>query len=256
MILTDYFDRIAIVHLPERTDRYAVLEQELRRAGIDIRGPKVQFPDPPMPSHANGLKSKGVYGSFLSHLDILQTAIKDKLNSVWILEDDAIFRAQFREAQEWVARELSTRKWDFCHLGHTLRHELADKPRGLVEYPGPFYWAHCYAVNAGIMKRAVSYLEETLANPAGHERGGKIFIDAAYTFFRKMNPDVVELVANPVLSVQRGSPSGLADRKWYDRTVVAKPLMNVARAVRDESWRRTGWWLAGAKPVSYARGEI
>jgi glycosyl transferase, family 25 len=250
--LAEVFDRLAIIHLPSRTDRYAALERELRRIGIDIHGAKVQFPDPPMPEHSNGLKSRGVYGNFLSHLDILKTALRDKLSSVWVLEDDAIFRARFREDQKWIGRELRQRPWDMCYLGHTLRGELRDKPRGLMAYAGPFYWAHCYAVRAHVLPRLVEFLEETLSNPPGHPRGGKIYVDAAYTFFRKLNPDVITLVTNPVLSVQRGSPSGLVEKKWYDSSCVTKPLVAAARALRDEGWRRTGWWLAGSRPTSYA----
>lgn len=67
MGILDYFDRMAIVHLPNREDRFRALRAELSRIGIDINGPKVTIPDPPMPDHPNGYHSRGVYGSFLSH---------------------------------------------------------------------------------------------------------------------------------------------------------------------------------------------
>lgn len=75
MSILDYFDRMAIVHLPDRTDRYQSLKRELSRIGIDIAGPKVSIPDPPMPENANGFTSRGVYGSFLSHLEIIEATI-------------------------------------------------------------------------------------------------------------------------------------------------------------------------------------
>ena len=43
MNLYDYFDRISIIHLPERKDRYDALSKELRKPGIDIQGPKWTF---------------------------------------------------------------------------------------------------------------------------------------------------------------------------------------------------------------------
>ena len=54
MGILDYFDRLAIVHLPDRDDRLRALTKELSRIGIDIDSPKVTIPDPPMPKTSNG----------------------------------------------------------------------------------------------------------------------------------------------------------------------------------------------------------
>jgi len=250
MNLLDYFDRVSIVHLKERTDRYSSLVAELRRLGIEITDSKVCIPDAPKPPEANEFASKGVYGSFLSHLEILKSTQRDKLRSVWVLEDDAIFSHRFVREQHQIAEYLSRSEWDICYFGHTLTKELNELEKGLPRYSGPFYWAHCYAVHARILTRLVGYLEETVHRPRGHPLGGKMYIDGAYTLFRKLNPDVVVLVANPVLSVQRGSPSSLVQGRWYDRLRVARPIVKAARSLRDEFWRWTGWTYGGAAPRS------
>ena len=82
MGILDYFDRMAIIHLPDREDRFRALRAELSRIGIDINDPKVVIPHAPMPESANGYKSRGVYGSFLSHLEILEAAYRDGLETV------------------------------------------------------------------------------------------------------------------------------------------------------------------------------
>jgi glycosyl transferase, family 25 len=248
MKLLDYFNRVSIIHLRERTDRYGPLVGELRRLGIEITDPRVSIPDAPKPKEANGLASRGVYGSFLSHLDILRTAREDKLQAVLVLEDDAIFSRRFVRDQQNIAKYLSEHEWDICYFGHTLTNELDTLAIGLPRYSGAFYWAHCYAVHARVLTRLIQYLEMTLERPPGHPLGGKMYIDGAYTLFRKLNPDVVSLVANPVLSVQRGSQSSLAGERWYDRQVVARPVAKAARAMRDECWRWTGWTYGGASP--------
>lgn len=165
----------------------------------------------------------------------------DGVESVWILEDDAIFRSNFAANQEEVAAYLSGNDWDFCYIGHTLASELANLAHGLIPFSGPFFWAHCYAVHRRVLPRLVDYLEETLINPPGHPRGGKVYIDAAYTLFRRLYPDVITLVSNPVLSVQRGSPSSLVNGRWYDHYTLTRPLVAICRKMRDEVWRRTGW---------------
>jgi glycosyl transferase family 25 len=240
MSLFDYFARVSIIHLGERVDRYDALAGELKQMGIEITNPKVCIPRAPMPPAAKGFPTKGVYGNFLSHLGILTSARRDKLESVWVLEDDAIFSRRFVREQREIAKFLARTEWDICYFGHTLTKELTALPIGLPRYSGPFYWAHCYAVHARIMPRLIQYLEDTMHRPTGHSLGANMYIDAAYTLFRKFNPDTVTLVSNPVLSIQRGSPSSLGGERWYDHHPLARPIVTLARAARDECWRWTG----------------
>jgi glycosyl transferase, family 25 len=248
MKFQDYFDRVAIIHLKHRTDRFGPLVGELRRLGIDITAPRVTIPDAPMPPQANGFPSKGVYGSFLSHLDILKSAHADKLQTVLVLEDDAIFSRRFARERDNIAMFLSKHEWDICFFGHSLTVELAQLELGLPRYSGPFYWAHCYAVHACIMPRLIRYLEETVQRRRGDPLGGKMYIDGAYALFREFNPDAIVLVANPVLSVQRGSPSSLVHGRWYDRVLLVRHAAMGARSLRDEAWRWSGWTFGGAAP--------
>lgn len=238
MTILDYFDRIAIVHLPDRVDRFRALRGELSRIGIDINGSKIQIPDPPMPETANGYRSRGVYGSFLSHLEIVEAAYRDGLETVWVLEDDAIFSRKFDRLQSSVVRNLKENEWDLFFAGHTVLQRLPDSPTGLVRYSGPFIWAHSYAVHRRIMPRLVEYLHLTMEREEGHPEGGKLYIDAAHFFFRQFNPDVISIVSSPCFSVQKGSPSSLNTLPWYKRLPVISSGFDLARAVRDEAWRR------------------
>jgi|SRR5579871_322845 len=235
--LYEYFDRIAIIHLPERKDRFASLTSELRGLGIDIRQPKVEVPFAPRPDDACGFPSRGVYGNFLSHLTILRRAREDGLQSVWVLEDDAIFSRRMRREQAALVERLQHTEWGLCFFGHSLTRELAGEPVGLIRPPGDFMWAHCYAVHARALPRIVTYLEQAIELPAHHPSGSKLYIDAAFTLFRKFNPDVVTLVGNPVLSLQKRCPSQLNDPRWFDTLSLTRPLVNLARRMRDEWWR-------------------
>jgi glycosyl transferase family 25 len=239
IVILDYFDRLAIVHLPDRVDRYRALKHELSRIGVDIESPKVSIPDPPMPESANGFTSRGVYGSFLSHLEIIEGAYRDGLDTVWVLEDDAIFSNRFKEQQTAIAEYLRTNEWDQLFIGHTFFEELPASPTGLLRYSGPFIWAHCYAVHRRIMPRLIEYLRKTIERKTGHPEGGKVYIDAAYFFFRQLNPDVISVVSSPCLSVQKGSQSSLNSPRWYQRSGFAAAV-NVGRGIRDEFWRH-GW---------------
>jgi glycosyl transferase family 25 len=240
MNLFDYFDRISIIHLPERKDRFDSLSNEFRSLGIDIKHAKIDIPYAPRPADPNGFISRGVYGNFLSHLEILRRARDEGLRAVWVLEDDAIFSRRMRRMQAAVVESLERDEWDLCFLGHSLNSELTGLPTGLVKPPADFIWAHCYAVHARAVSRLVDYLERTLTLPAGHPEGGRMYIDAAFTLFRRFNPDIIALVNNPALSVQKGCYSNLNERKWYDRTATTRPLASAARSVRDYWWKLNG----------------
>jgi glycosyl transferase family 25 len=240
MKFIDYFDRISIIHLPERADRYEALERELKSIDIDVKHPKVRIPFAPRPDDACGFTSKGVYGNFLSHYNILKEALDDKLGPILVLEDDAIFSRRMAREQEQLVHSLGHNPWDICFLGHSLNKELKGLPHGLIPHSAEFRWAHCYAVHPRILPRLVTYLEANAENPAGHPRGGKMYIDGCYNLFRRFNPDVVALVSNPVLSVQKGSPSSLNNRPWYEGPKFGRMLVGLGRSVRDELWRRTG----------------
>jgi glycosyl transferase family 25 len=237
--ILDYFDRLAIIHLPEREDRFRALRRELASIGIDLNDPKVSIPDPPMPESAHGYVSRGVYGSFLSHLDILETAYRDGLETVFVLEDDAIFSKKFRKQQSTVCRHLRENPWDFCFIGHSWDPSFPNSPTSLMRYSGPFIWAHAYAVHRRIMARWIDYLHQTTEREVGHPKGGKVYIDAAQFLFRQFNPDVICIVSSPCLSVQKGSPSSLNDQKWFKRFPF-KIAVDAGRVLRDEAWRE-GW---------------
>jgi hypothetical protein len=240
MNLIDYFDRISIIHLPEREDRYKSMRHELRSLGIDIKHPKIEIPFAPRPDHLNGFQSRGVYGNMLSHLDILRRALHDGLSSILVLEDDTIFSKRMCRTQASQVETLRGAEWDLCNFGHSLSHELVGQPEGLIPPPHhQFNLAHCYAVHARILPRLVPFIEKTLDRPEGHPEGGKVYIDTAFWLFRIRNPDIFTLVGSPLHSRQKGCFSSLNDRRWYDKSAVTRPVVSAARGARDYWWKVT-----------------
>jgi glycosyl transferase, family 25 len=235
--LFDYFGRVSIIHLPERVDRLDALTSELADVGLDIDDPKVEIPIAPTPSDANGFASRGVYGNFLSHLSIIEKAHADGLESVLVLEDDAIFSKAFNRSQVKIAQCLSENTWDQVFLGHSVADRLPFAPSGLVQFTGDFFWAHCYAVHRRIMAPLIDYMRTTIECDTGNPLGGKMYIDGAYTLFRRLNPSTICLLSSPRLSIQRGSPSNLNPPTWYAGRRIVRALMESARHVRDEAWR-------------------
>jgi glycosyl transferase family 25 len=235
--MLNYFDRVAIIHLPQRVDRFSSLKRELERIGLDIHGAKVTLPEAPVPQELNGFPSRGVYGNFLSHLAIVEKAYNDGLESVLVLEDDVIFRRSFNRSPSAMARYLRSEPWHQLFIGHSITDPLPFSSSGLVRFHGSFFWAHCYAVHRRVMPRLIEYMHGTITRPAGDPLGGKMYIDGAYSLFRELNPDVVCLLSSPRLSIQRGSASSLSNSTWSSGTLLSETVTETARYVRDELWR-------------------
>lgn len=240
--LLEALDAIEIIHLPEREDRHRQLVRELRSIGISIDDPQVRIPHAPRPDDANGFPSRGVYGNFLSHLDILRRARDRGAAQVMVLEDDAIFRSRLRDPsfQRRLVDELAQPGWGMSFLGHSLRLPSNESQSVFVESRKHFRWAHCYVVHGDCLAPIVGFLETVIDRPRGHPLGGKMYIDGAFCLFRDQHSQFRTLVAQPVLSNQRGSPSSLGSRRWYHHAPLVETIAEAARGVRDEMWRRTG----------------
>lgn len=240
-----YFEQIYIINLPSRPDRLASTLKELSGLGITRESGQIRVPEAPMPQDPNGFPSKGVYGNFLSHLGILRNIRSRGLTRALILEDDAIFRHKLRTQAEQASliAQIEAHNWTMWFGGHSLGTKLAKKPTGVVPTTLPFRWAHCYAVHRRGLDHLISYLEATAERARGHPEGGKMYIDGAFSLYRKLYPDRICLVSNPVLSVQKGTTSNLGKVRAYDAYTLAQPLLNATRSLRDNIWKQTGIYL-------------
>lgn len=236
MSVISSFDRIGILHLPERRDRYRSIRRELARAGIDIQSAKVRIPVPYRPEEANGFASRAVHGNYLSHLGILRSAMEDGVKDVLVLEDDALFNRVL--CGESAVGFLEREPWDMCFFGHTL--DVRKLPAGLIRYSpayGDFRHAHCYAVTRGCLPRLIDHLEASLRHPPGHPTGGRVYIDGAFNHFRRLWPEIVTLVASPIWAKQKGCRSSISDARWFDRMAMVKEGVQILRRAGDEWWR-------------------
>ena len=148
-----------------------------------------------------------------------------------------MFSRRMRREQAALVKTLQQREWDLCFFGHSLKNELAGQPTGFVPANADFIWAHCYAVHARALPRLVAYLEQATILPPHHPNGSRLYIDAAFTLFRRLHPEIVALVYNPALSIQKGCTSSLNDPRWYDTVAAMRPLVSLARRARDHWWK-------------------
>jgi len=227
--LLEVFDRIAIINLPERSDRRRAVTRELRSLGMAVDGKRVRFVQAIRPDGPGDFPSTGARGCFLSHLKTLRQAQADGVQRLLVLEDDVMFTPALHGAAH-LAPALARGDWQLAYPGHVQ-----------PARPGPLRWehsvealvcAHCYAVNASALPTLVAYLEACLLRPAGHPHGGPMHFDGALSMLRRHRPDLVTLLASRSLAGQRSSRSDIIGPSWLDRWAGAG-LAGLVRGLRN-----------------------
>lgn len=208
MPLSDYFPLTRVVNLPSRRDRYRAIAAQLKAMGMPFAAGKVEIFQAICPTEAAGFTNPGVRGCYLSHLEALRDARARGVSAVLMIEDDLQVAPQDLPALDRVAAQLAERPWGIAYLGHFHPIPSAGGP-GWMPYSGELHTSHFYAMHAGLFDRVIAYLEACLERPPGDPVGGPMEYDGALNMFRRWNPDVVTLLAQPSLGSQRPSRSDI-----------------------------------------------
>jgi len=236
--ITDYFQGVYVVNLPERKDRRQLIVKELEQAGMPLTPHKVEIFPAIRPDEARGFPSIGARGCFSSHVAILKQAKHQGLSNILIVEDDLEISAKFTTDQAVILEQLCQQDWDFVYFGHVAKVK-ENSPVALVPFSEAVMTTHFYAVNGRIFDRLLRFLEELQHRPPGHPDGGPMHLDGAYSTFRSQNPDVVTLIASPNLGWQSSSLSDITP-KWFDGVPGLRQLAGAAKTSKTRLKR----WLS------------
>lgn len=237
--LSDSFGLIRVINLPERKDRLREVTRQLAALGIKFEAASVELYVAARPTELCGFDALGVRGCFLSHLAILKDALARGVESVLVMEDDCEVLARNLQRIGHVAQGLQGREWGFCYLGHI---EAVVEPApgalpGLIAFNGPVRMTHLYGIHGHILPALVEYLEGCLVRPPGDPVGGPMDVDGAFTMFRAAHPEVITLLAQPAMAVQRSSRSDIRFNRW-ELTPGLKQAMALIRGLRLRLKRR------------------
>jgi hypothetical protein len=228
--LNDCFGLIRVINLRERDDRLREVTAQLAALGSGFEAGKVELYEATRPTDPGGFDSTGVRGCYTSHLDILRDARDRGVESVLVMEDDCEIPPRNVARLEALLDELQGRAWGFAYLGHIVPITTGTQP-GWQEYAGPVQTTHLYAVHRGALPGVVDYLEACLTRPGGHPFGGPMPVDGALTMYRAAHPEVLTLMAHPVLAGQRSSRSDITS-KWWDRLPGIAGALGLARKMK------------------------
>lgn len=158
----ELFDRVVVVNLPRRQDRW---QRFLSRLPSDwpfrspLRFPAVDGKDVEIPKWWTA--GAGAWGCYRSHLAVLEDCLHEHIESVLIVEDDAVFLPAFSSN---VRRFVSClpENWRWIYLGGQHIELHAGEPRKINDWvyrPYNVNRTHCYAVRG---REAIETLVEHL----------------------------------------------------------------------------------------------
>jgi hypothetical protein len=229
--LADYFRCTYVINLPERKDRLKAITGEFERAGMPFRRGSVEIFPAVKPTERLGFPNTGARGCFLSHLGVLRSALARNLCNVLIAEDDLMLLPVLTQSLDYIRDRLDSLPWGIVFFGHVEQSAETGTPQ-LVPFHDPILTSYFYAVNGPIIPRLVKYLEQVQHRQPGDPLGGPMPLDGALTMFRQANPDVLTLIAQPVVGKQRPSRSNISCH-WYERLPVVQQAADLAREVRE-----------------------
>lgn len=220
--------RLYVINLPSRADRRREMAAELGRIGKSLDDPDVKLFPAIRPDDAGGFPSVGAHGCFLSHLGVLDDALRRGEGPILLIEDDAALCENFLPRALAAFDALAGVDWGLFYGGYE---SLPVVGKGLVEIPGaaPIRTTHFLCFNRPAIAPLKRYLEAMLERPPGDGAGGPMHVDGAYCWFRKHHPEFRTFAVAPPLAGQRRSRSDIAAQRWYDRTPLISAVAGLAR---------------------------
>jgi hypothetical protein len=165
-MLKNYFDRVVIINLDRREDRWKAIQDKFSKINWPFKEPErfSAYDGNSLPAPIGWTEGAGTWGCLLSHREVLGRAIQDGLQSVLVLEDDIFFAPNF-ETRVLEFLKGVPENWDQIMLGgqyfdNTKVYDISPEIRKV----SLCHRAHAYAVKGNFMK----YMYSKLCSSYGH----------------------------------------------------------------------------------------
>ena len=161
-MLHEIFERVYVINLPRRKERWDAFLQKIPE-DFPFRLPERYIAiDGGLATPPDWWKDGGgAWGCYKAHLRILEDCLNQEINSVLILEDDAVFIDGFAEKVQEFWKHLPE-DWEMVYLGGQHIQEDLGLPRKINEWvyhPFNVNRCHCYGLRGRrMLERAYKHL--------------------------------------------------------------------------------------------------
>ncbi|MGV3483796.1 MAG: glycosyltransferase family 25 protein [Planctomycetaceae bacterium] len=113
----DHIERVFVINLARRTDRWEQFQRQLPSAWPFAAPERIDAIDGSLVTcPATWRSGGGAWGCYRSHLKILETCLNERVDSAFILEDDAVCCDDFSTSAEAFLNHLPP-DWSLAYLG-------------------------------------------------------------------------------------------------------------------------------------------
>ncbi|WP_155523541.1 hypothetical protein [Nodosilinea nodulosa] len=241
MNFTDYFDRIAIVYLPERRRRLKSMKRQVQRLNIEdcvqwFKGLKFK--------EAGQFPKASVRGCVMSNYEILRQAAQDKIERLLLFQADCVLSQRLICQEQSILDELASRSWDIAYFGcQPYSNDQADgKKISIDPTPNRFFSrvdvhqnireTHFWACQGQVIPQLVEFMEASFERPADHPDYGPTYFDGYMNEIRYRNPDLTTLAAVPYLGWPLSSTSNLNPSR-LDGIPGISPALQAVRGAKN-----------------------
>ncbi len=251
MTLHDKFDRVVVISLPARKDRRARLEKNFLATGIADPEKvvwrnavdKKQFP-----ASAWWSAGGGAWGCMLSHVAEVLRAAQDGVESLFLIEDDAVWSETSVPLLEGLAKDWPD-QWGQIYLGGQTRGNVALRKGSAWLDLKSINRTHAYGIHRSIFGKFVAhvlyapdYLEYRRNNPKS-----ALHIDHQLERAHARR-DWPVFAPRVWLAGQRGGKSDISGRDnrdlwWQPPHGFVPPLVLLPPGMKskDPAFRKFGW---------------
>lgn len=154
--LKKYFDKIFVINLDKRPDRYQTFKEEMNKYGIE-GVERISAVDGSSTGILNNRLLQGEIGVLMSHLEIIKKCKSEGLKNVLILEDDLYFTDEIQKIDDYMS--VVPDDWNFIYFGGN--HVYGPKPSKINDKILRLNYTvalHCVAINSDMF----DLIEKTL----------------------------------------------------------------------------------------------
>lgn len=241
MNFANYFDRTAIVYLPERRRRFKSIQRQVQRLGIEdhvhwFKGLKF--------SEAGQFPKASVRGCVMSNYEILRQAAQDKVERLLLFQEDCVLSQRLIRQEHSILEELANRNWDFAYFGCQpySDDEVNSKKISINATPNRFFSrvnirqnireTHFWACQGKAIPKLVEFIEASFERPKNHPDCGPTYFDGYMNEIRYRHPDLITLAAVPNLGWPLSSVSNLNPGR-LDGVPAVSPALHVVRGAKN-----------------------
>lgn len=235
--VSELFDHVYVINLPERTDRKREISNELGKIGLSFDSPSVQLFLAIRPENKGGFPSIGARGCFMSHLGVLEHAVSAQYKSILILEDDVEWTPMALSSDRSLLRKLHGSSWNYLHGGLGKDRNKGDPDGFHLEFLPPtqeIILAHFVGLRREAINLAHDHLKKLLGRETGSPLGGPMHVDGAYNWLRKDHSEIEGYTCVPSLARQRPSLSDITPPTGLKSLPVIFQTLELVRYIRKK----------------------